>query len=341
MITIPHDKVIEKIKQSTDLSDDDIKTKIDEKLKQLSGLISKDGAAHIIANELGVKLYEDFTGKLQIKNILSGMRNVETVGKIVTLFDIRQFKTETREGQVGSFILGDETGTVRVVCWGSMADKLRLMNVGDIIKIKEGYVKENSGNKEVHMNERADIAINPPGETVGNVSTQNNSQETKRKNIKDLGDNDNNVEILGTIVQAFDPKFYEICPECSKRVRMADEKFSCPSHGAVSPDFGYLINAFVDDGTESIRVVFFNQVTNSLLSLNKDQIIKYKDAPQSFEEVKQNIMGNQIKIVGRVQNNTMFNRTDFIANSVDISPDPDKEIERLNNELNQSEQNDG
>ncbi|MFW9876291.1 MAG: DUF2240 family protein, partial [Candidatus Thorarchaeota archaeon] len=81
MIKIPFEDIISKIKEKSNLSEEEINSKIEQKTKQLSGLISKEGAAHIIANELGIKLFEDFSGKLQIKNIVTGMRDVETVGK--------------------------------------------------------------------------------------------------------------------------------------------------------------------------------------------------------------------------------------------------------------------
>ena len=59
MIKIPYEDIISKIKSGSKLSEEEIEAKIEAKLKQLSGLISKNGAAHIIANELGVKLIEN------------------------------------------------------------------------------------------------------------------------------------------------------------------------------------------------------------------------------------------------------------------------------------------
>ena len=35
----------------------------------------------------------------------------------------------------------------------------------------------------------------------------------ERKKISDLGENDQNVEIMGTIVQVFDPRFFTVDPE--------------------------------------------------------------------------------------------------------------------------------
>ena len=54
MIDIPRAEIVTKIKEAKGLSEDEINAKIQEKLTQLAGLISEDGAAHIIANELGV-----------------------------------------------------------------------------------------------------------------------------------------------------------------------------------------------------------------------------------------------------------------------------------------------
>ena len=146
MINIPYEQIIEKIKEKG-LSDEEISMKIKQKMDQLSSLISKEGAAHIIANELGIKLLEQTSGRLKIKNLLSGMRNVEIVGRIQEKYEVREFQTETRSGKLGSLVIGDETGTVRLVLWGSQADRMNELNKGDTIQIEAGYVKLNNNRK--------------------------------------------------------------------------------------------------------------------------------------------------------------------------------------------------
>ena len=91
MIKIPYEEIVLKINEKTNTPVSEIEIKVENKLKQLSGLISREGAAHIIANELGVKIFEPLSGKLQIKNILTGMRDVETVGKVLQVYDTREF----------------------------------------------------------------------------------------------------------------------------------------------------------------------------------------------------------------------------------------------------------
>ena len=328
MISMPLDQAIGIIKEKTSLSEEEINNKIDTKLNQLSGLVSKEGAAYIIANELGVKLFEQTSGKLQIKNILTGMRDVETVGKVIQKYDIREFNVNGREGKVGNFIIGDETGTIRIVCWGAKADELSKFNVNDIIKIKSGYIKENNGSKEVHMNDKSTIIVNPEGETITTV-TESEKPQPIRKSISELYETSNNVELFGTIVQSFEPRFFEVCPQCGKRAKPVEDSFNCEAHGKVTPDYSYVMNIVLDDSTETIRSVFFRDQAKKLLNKSKEEILKFKENPAEFDAVKNDLLGKQIKIVGRATKNQMFDRLEFITNNVDINPDPKQEIERL------------
>ena len=327
MIKLPLSQIIETIQKESGLSETEINNKINQKLNQLSGLISKEGAAHIIANELGIKLLEQTQGKLQIKNILAGMRNVETVGKITQIFEVREFQTNNRSGKVGSIIFGDETGAIRLVMWGSQTDNIAKLNQGDIIKIENAYCRENQGRKEIHMNDRSKIIINPEGESVGEVKTTEDRPSAQRKHISDLAEG-NNIELLGTIVQVFEPRFYEVCPNCNKRAKQTENGFECKDHGKVTPAYSAVFNIYLDDGTGNIRAVFFKNQADKLIG--KD-ILQFKDNPATFETVKNELLGKIIKTVGRVTKNDMFDRLEFIAFLVFPDPDPEEEIKVLQN----------
>lgn len=315
MIQMPYEDVIAKIKEKSGLSDSDIESKIKQKLEQLSGLISKEGAAHIIANELGVKIFDRVSGRLQIKHILAGMRDVETVGKVLQVFEVREFMREESIGHVGSFVVGDETGTIRIVCWGDKAKAVNEIKEGDIIKVKSAYVRENNGRKEIHLNDRSALLVNPPGETLGEVKT-NAPSEAQKKKINELGENDQNIELLGTIVQVFDINFFE------------DKRKTTPENKVYS----YVFNAFVDDGTGSLRCAFFRDQANKLTGKSTEEMMKYQEQPENFLEIKDALLGNIIKVTGRVRKNEMFDRIEFNVNSVDPNPDPEKELKKLKEE---------
>ena len=334
MIKIPYDQIIEKIRQEADISEDDLNEKINAKMKQLSGLISREGAAHIVANELGIKLFENVTGKLQIKNIVPGLRNVETVGKVLQAYELREFNTNNRQGKVASFLMADETGKIRVVMWGSQADNINNIKEGTIVKIIGSYVKENNNYKELHMNEKSRLIIDPPGE---NVEVKDIAMESERKSISQLNENDNAAEILATIVQVFEPRFFEICPKCGKRAKAEEGNFVCAEHNNVEPDYSYVLNLVVDDGTDSIRAVFFRDSMGKLLSLNNEKILQYRENPESFEEVKTSLLGNLVKINGRAKKNLFFDRIELVANNATLNPNPEEEIKRLDAEIKKTE----
>ena len=327
MIKIPYEEIILKINENTKMTTTEIEDRIEKKLKQLSGLISKEGAAHIVANELGVKIFEQLSGKLQIKNILTGMRDVETLGKVLQISDAREFMKGDAVSKVASVLVGDETGTIRVVMWGSQADNAVNLGQNDVVKIIGGYVRENNGRKEIHLNDRSQLIINPKGETVGGVFAETKSGN--RKSIKDLNENDNEVELLGTIVQVFDIKFYEICPRCGKRAKPTATLFECIEHGNVIPAYAYVLNSVLDDGTETIRCVFFRNQVERLLNLNQSQLLSFKTNPAEFEAVKNNLLGTIVKLNGRTNKNSMFNRMEFVVNQVDTKPNPEEEMKRL------------
>jgi len=329
MINIPLPQIKERISQKTGLSEDDINQKIKAKLKQLPGLISEEGAAHIVANELGVKLF-DIGEKLQIKNILAGMRNVDVVGKVLQKYEVREFNKENTSGKVANILIGDETGIVRVVLWHKQADLMSQLKEGDVVKVKGGYVRENNGRKEVHLNELSKLIINPPGVDV--EVKPYTPQTFTRKQIAEIKEDDANIEILATIVQVFDINFFEVCPQCSKRVRLRDEGFVCPTHGKVTPDYNYVLNLYLDDGSDNIRVVLWRQQIEELLGMDRPQILAFKDDPSKFEPLKTELLGNIIKVSGRANKNQNFDRIELVANKVDKSPDPDEEIKKLKEE---------
>ncbi len=321
MIKIPYPEMISKIIKQTGLTEEQVQQKIQAKLQQLAGLISKEGAAHIISNELGIKLIEN-TGK--VKDLYPEMRNVEFLAKVQAVYEIREFiRSDQSIGKVGRFIAGDETGTIPIVCWNTQTDQLSHLTNGTIVRITSGIVRENRGQAEVHLNEQSKIIINPAGETIGEVKTQ----KAARKTLKELKQ-DEAAEIMGTVVQVFNPTFFESCPTCNKRIKQENDLWVCSEHSSVTPDVAYVMNVYLDDGTDTIKCVFFRAQAEKLLNRTKEDFMKFKQTPELFEDIKTALLGEQFKMSGRVKKNTFFDKLEFLAN--DVSPaDPREELERL------------
>ncbi len=334
MIKLSAEQIIAKIKEKKGISEEEINQRIKEKMDQLAGLVSRDGAAHIVANELGINAFEEFTGKVKLNKLLPGMRSVDVVGKIRQIYEIREFKTEKGSGKVGSFLIGDEEGLARVTCWHAQTEKMSTLKPEDIVRIKNAYVRDNNGRLELHLNDKSEIEVNPPGEKVvvpDNLKPQ--QADVTRKKISELADGENNIEILGTIVQAFEPRFFEVCPSCGKRARQRENAFVCEQHDIVNPDYSYVVNAIIDDGSETIRAIFFREQAEQLIRKPREEIVQYRQFREKFDEVKIELLGQMTKLTGRVAKNAMFDRLEFNVRKVEMNPDPKAEIELLNKKL--------
>ena len=329
MINIPYADIIQRIKDEKTISDEELSSRIKQKMEQLSGLISKEGAAYIVANDLGVKLIQT-EGKVPIRNIVAGMRSVETAGRVVRKFDVVEFAKDDKRGKVGSFLLADETGQMRVTAWHDQTKALENFKEGDVVRIINGYVRSNNGQKELHLNDKSRVIVNPPGVEVKGVSVQT-APQASRKKISELAENEQNVEVFATVVQVYDPRYFEQCPQCRKRPVQRDDGYMCEEHGSIKPDYGYVANVVLDDGSDSIRAVMFREQMQQLFKKSDQELLAMRASIESLEPLKTELLGEQIIVKGRVVKSSMFDRLEIIANKVIRDVDPKQEIERLKN----------
>ncbi len=312
MFGVSYQDIIKRINQETNISEQEIELKVKEKLTKLSDLITKEGAAHIVAHELGVKIFQP-VGKLSIDKLIAGMNSVNLLCKVVKIFGVREFKTEKRQGKVANLLVGDETGIIKLVMWDTNQIKLLEDNEvkeSTVLKIKNGYIKENNGFKEFHLGNRSQIIVNPENEPV-EVKPFQPQQEFSKKQIKDLNDNDANVSVFGTITQIFEPRFYEACPDCNKKARLYDGKFICDAHGSVQEKLVPILNFIFDDGTESIRTTAFRTQAEQIIEKSAKELYELRQFPEKLEEIKSKILGKQINILVRVNKNEMFDRKEL------------------------------
>jgi len=77
MVDENYNKILEKISKVSQVSREELDRQVEAKRAKLAGLISKEGAAQIVAAELGINFDNE---QLKINEILPGMRKVNVVG---------------------------------------------------------------------------------------------------------------------------------------------------------------------------------------------------------------------------------------------------------------------
>ncbi|MEM3405532.1 MAG: hypothetical protein QW117_00995 [Candidatus Pacearchaeota archaeon] len=292
-------RILKKVSEISGKSEEEINRLVEAKRAKLSGLISREGALQIICAELGVNFEKQ---KYKINEIIPGMKKINTFGKIIKLFPVKEYKKNNREGKVVNFVLADETSNIKVVLWDT--NHISLIEKGEI---KEGdFVEINNAslrNNEIHLTGFSEIKLS--NNYIENIRTE---VQYVNKNISDLRIGEN-VMIRAFIVQIFEPKFFEVCPECKKKVISTGEIYMCEEHGRVIPEKKILLSIILDDGTEVIRAIVFSDNIEKLGT-------NLKDLESSFLYQREILLGKEFIFFGNVRQNKLFNNIEFIINDL-------------------------
>ena len=294
-----YERILEKIAKSAGISLEEIERRIEAKRSKLSGLISKEGAAQVVAAELGISFENE---KLKIDELLPGMRRVNLIGKIVDISPVRSFKTKRGdESKVVNLLLADDTSNIKVVLWDT--NHISLIEKGEMSKDKSVEIGNASmRDNELHLGSFSEIKIS--NETFENVVTERIFRE---KNILDLKKGES-AGVRAFIVQIFTPRFFNVCPECNKKVVMEGEAFMCQEHKKVVPEKRSVTNVVLDDGTETIRAVLFNGL--DLLGITETEDV------EKLTLQKESLLGKEMIFSGNVRNNAFFNNPELILDEV-------------------------
>jgi hypothetical protein len=145
----------------------------------------------------------------------------------------------------------------------------------------------------------SELIISPPGITV-EASTSATARSYKQKKIGELSGNEDFVDILGTIVQVFDPRTFQ--------KRTGGE--------------GLVVSAIIDDSTGTIRASFWDDDARQLVG---DAIGK----ADALGDAKLELLGQIVKVQGRCKLNTTYNTLELSVSSFVKNPDPQAEMARL------------
>ncbi len=200
------DDLVRQIAAAAKLSGEDVRKKIAGKRAELSNLVSEVGAAHIIANELGMELSAGAVEeqRLQIHDIMEGMKSVNIFGRVKAVYEPREFEREGKKSKVGNFEIFDSTGSARVVLWGEQANLLASIRKNSVIKIINGYVKDGFSGLEVHIGSRGSIEVDPK-EAPADLPLSGESA----KKISGLSAGEQSVDLVARITGIFPEKTFQ------------------------------------------------------------------------------------------------------------------------------------
>lgn len=298
-----YSQLIEKIAQASKLATDDIERRVEAKRAKLSGLVSKEGAAQIVAAELGINFEQE---KVKIAELNPAARRAHVIGKVIEIFPVRSYNKNGKEGKVANLIVADESASSRVVLWDMHHIALieqEKIKLGDVVEVSNAMVR----NGELHLSSFADIKHS--SQKMDKVQSGKSFQSRFLKDAKP----GQSMKTRAFVVQVFDPRYFEVCPECGKKVMDGE----CGVHGKVAPKRRALLNIVLDDGSETLRSVLFGEHILKL-GFSEEEIFSL----ELFAEKKKALLGEEKMFLGSVKSNALYNTVEFsVENVEEIKPD--------------------
>ncbi|MBD3196545.1 MAG: DUF2240 family protein [Candidatus Lokiarchaeota archaeon] len=247
---------IKKIIEETGLNKKEIQQRVQRKKEELKGLISEEGALFIIAKELGVdvkdqnsELLEDI--EIDVADVTTNMKNITITGRIKDIFRIHTFnRKDGSEGKVGSFLLHDQTGDIRVVMWDEKTEILKHPNfeINELIKIINSYAKEGKYGTEIHVGRLSKLIISPE-------DVDYKKYPKIKEDLKEIGNitlSDPSVNIEGKIMN----------------------KSSINEFEKKDGTLGKVSSLNIMDNTGTIRITFWNDDTDKVKKMKIGDVIR-------------------------------------------------------------------
>lgn len=205
------EQIIQQIMEEADAEKKELTEKIEEKQEELSGFITPEGAATIIARSYGIipERKEPEVRKLRIGDLSEGMSNIDIVGRIERIFEPREFeRRDGSKGKVANLTLMDKTGKIRTVLWDKMVDLVAEEEIqkGTSMRLEGAYVKKGRNKSpELNIGRRGRVEIGPTGERAEDLPPM---PDTKVK-ISSLDPSSDFADVVGRVTAVTAPRKFE------------------------------------------------------------------------------------------------------------------------------------
>lgn len=243
--------------------------------------------------------------EVKVEELSGGMQGVDLVCKVLRIFEPNEFqRSDGSTGRVANILVSDETGVTRLSLWDERAEMVEDIKEGDILKVENGYVKEWKGKTDVNMGKYGELKINPEGITLEDaVEGYQGKPERKALNEAQEGEL---IEARGAIVDVNQPKIFE---KDSKK--------------------GVVVNAVIDDGTESMRTAFYNDFAQDLLGFPLEELKEEDYQEEKLEERKKELLAREVVLTAKVKMNDFTENLELVARGMNLNPDPREEAGML------------
>jgi replication factor A1 len=93
-----------------------------------------------------------------IKDLQDGQKRVSVEAKVVEKSEVREVKSRFKDEtyRIVDAVVADETGSIKLTLWN---DQINLVNVGDNIKIENGYITSFKGEMQLNVGKFGKLTV--------------------------------------------------------------------------------------------------------------------------------------------------------------------------------------
>jgi len=237
--------------QRSDLSRESVLGLLEKKKAEAQGLLSDEGAARLVAQDLLVRVDGKTFSEIKIADVVTNLNDVTLTGRVIAQWPLQEFrKQDGTPGKLVRLVLGDRTGRMKCVLWNSKAEQVTAVGElqGRLIRLAHGYTREGmSGIPEFNGGDRCEITVLP-------LDSRNDDYPDIFEfftELQELRLNDADVSIIGVVESP--PKFSTFSKE--------DQK-------------GSFLKTTITDGTGAINIVAWNEKAQGLIDLKRGDTLQ-------------------------------------------------------------------
>ena len=254
-------EMIEKLREGSGKSNEEIQTLLKQKMDKYSGLLTETAAAYMVAKGLGIALHnETEKGKTlekaepemrKISELSNGLDNISLEVVVKQIFTPRQFEKAGKKGTLCNLLVADDTGEIRLTLWHADVKKIQDAKIekGATVLLKSCYVTSYTDKLQLNLSRAGEIILGySPKSALPSV-------EKNFLKLNELKDGLQDVDTAGRISRIYDMKSF------AKEGRQ-----------------GNLISFQLVDGTGNVRCTAWNELSAELSKFSQGDLIKIESA---------------------------------------------------------------
>ena len=130
--------ILEELKEKANITDSELREKLDIIKKKYENLLNDEGAAIILAKELGVEIKEKEKPIIMLKDLDENQKNISVLVTVREIYPKKEFKSQKGDGFFYNLAVFDKTGNSVLTVWNKEVN----LKPGDVIFVDNVYVNK-------------------------------------------------------------------------------------------------------------------------------------------------------------------------------------------------------